>query len=64
MATGYLRIASDRHYFTDVMAGAVVGTAVGVGVPFLFHRGSNAHRLALVPVATPGVTALALVGVF
>jgi membrane-associated phospholipid phosphatase len=36
-ATGYLRIAADRHYFTDVAVGAVVGAAVGVAVPLLAH---------------------------
>jgi membrane-associated phospholipid phosphatase len=35
--TGYLRIAADRHYFTDVLTGAVVGAAVGFIVPYL-HR--------------------------
>jgi membrane-associated phospholipid phosphatase len=37
-ATGYLRIAADQHFLTDVLTGALVGTAVGVGVPALFHR--------------------------
>jgi membrane-associated phospholipid phosphatase len=32
---GYLRIASDTHYLTDVLAGAAVGTAFGVLVPSL-----------------------------
>ena len=36
-ATGYLRIAADKHYFTDVMTGMVIGTAVGVVLPLLFH---------------------------
>jgi membrane-associated phospholipid phosphatase len=35
--TGYLRIAADRHYFTDVATGALFGSAVGVLVPYL-HR--------------------------
>ncbi|AUX42620.1 phosphatidic acid phosphatase [Sorangium cellulosum] len=35
---GYLRIAADRHYFTDVLTGAVVGTLSGVAIPLLFHR--------------------------
>jgi membrane-associated phospholipid phosphatase len=39
--TGYLRIAGDRHYFTDVLAGAVMGTAAGVLVPLLFHGRSG-----------------------
>ncbi len=32
---GYLRIASDTHYLTDVVAGALVGTAFGLVVPRL-----------------------------
>jgi membrane-associated phospholipid phosphatase len=36
--TGYLRIAADRHYFTDVLTGALLGSAVGFVVPFVFHR--------------------------
>jgi membrane-associated phospholipid phosphatase len=35
--TGYLRIAADRHYFSDVIVGALVGSAVGILVPVLFH---------------------------
>lgn len=37
-ATGYLRVAADRHYFTDVLGGMLVGSLVGVGIPLLFHR--------------------------
>ncbi len=33
--TGYLRIAADHHYFTDVLVGAVVGSAIGWAVPKL-----------------------------
>jgi membrane-associated phospholipid phosphatase len=36
-AVGYLRIAADKHYFSDVVTAAVVGTIVGVGAPLLFH---------------------------
>jgi len=35
--TGFLRIAGDRHYFTDVLTGAVLGSAVGILVPLVFH---------------------------
>jgi hypothetical protein len=38
IATGYLRIACDAHYFTDVFGGALVGGAIGIAVPLLFHR--------------------------
>ncbi len=34
---GYLRIAADKHYFTDVFVGAVMGSAFGFGVPYFFH---------------------------
>lgn len=36
--TAVLRVAADMHWATDVMAGAAVGTAVGVALPRLFHR--------------------------
>lgn len=41
---GILRVAGDVHWATDVLAGAAVGTAVGVALPLLFHQ----------PVATKG----------
>ncbi|MEI6223365.1 MAG: phosphatase PAP2 family protein [Deltaproteobacteria bacterium] len=36
--TGYLRIAADKHYLTDVLVGAGVGSLIGWAVPYLFHR--------------------------
>ncbi len=57
--TGYLRIAADRHYLTDVLAGAVVGTGAGIGIPLLLHPVSDrmrSRRVWLVP--TPGGAAL------
>ncbi|HEY1554822.1 MAG TPA: phosphatase PAP2 family protein [Kofleriaceae bacterium] len=36
-ATGYLRIAADRHYATDALTGAVMGTLVGYAWPKLVH---------------------------
>jgi membrane-associated phospholipid phosphatase len=46
-ATGGLRVLGDRHYATDVWAGAIIGFAVGYGMPTLLHysaagRGSEA----------------------
>lgn len=38
LATGYFRIAADAHYATDVIAGALIGSAIGVAVPLLFHK--------------------------
>jgi membrane-associated phospholipid phosphatase len=51
--TGYLRIAADKHYFTDVAVGALVGAAVGVTVPLLAHAREGRDA------ATPSVTASA-----
>ena len=43
VATGYARIAADRHYFTDVLAGAAIGYGVGFAVPYLFHSPVTAN---------------------
>lgn len=36
-SVGYLRIAADKHYLSDVLTGAVVGSIVGVALPVIFH---------------------------
>lgn len=38
VTTGYLRVAADAHYTTDVIAGAVIGTLVGLTIPLVFHK--------------------------
>jgi membrane-associated phospholipid phosphatase len=62
--TAGLRIAGDKHYFTDVLTGATVGTLVGFGLPWLLHYrhgppdasaergGQLLARLMLVPTPT------------
>ena len=37
-ATGYLRVAGDRHWASDVLAGAAAGTAIGLVLPGLVLR--------------------------
>jgi hypothetical protein len=32
-----LRVVGDMHYMSDVLSGAIVGTAVGLGIPLLHH---------------------------
>jgi len=46
VATGLLRIAADRHWASDVLAGLLVGTALGVAVPMLHVRRS---KVAILP---------------
>jgi membrane-associated phospholipid phosphatase len=58
-ATGYLRIAADRHYATDVMTGAVVGSIVGYVWPRLVHPHVQ-RDVAIVPTSN----GLALAGQF
>jgi membrane-associated phospholipid phosphatase len=36
--TGYLRMAGNRHNFTDVLVGAAMGSAAGYLVPKYLHR--------------------------
>ena len=50
LGAGMLRVGADVHWTTDVLAGALVGSALGIAVPLLLHR----------PVA-PGASALRLV---
>lgn len=59
-ATGYLRIAADRHYFTDVVVGAIAGTGIGVAVPLALHGATLARDVAVVPTGR----GVAVVGTF
>jgi membrane-associated phospholipid phosphatase len=56
-ATGYFRMAADKHWLTDVLTGAVTGTAVGLAVPWLHRRRPDGHALRLSVV--PGGVAVA-----
>lgn len=61
-ATGYLRIAGDAHYLTDVVVGAAVGIAAGVAIPTLLHpreasaasNGGAAVRITPIPLGLSG----------
>jgi membrane-associated phospholipid phosphatase len=55
---GYLRIAADRHWTTDVMVGAVVGTASGLVVPLLVFHQADERKPAVTLVPAPGGLAL------
>ena len=50
-AVGYLRVAADEHWLSDVAAAAVVGTALGIAVPLLLHSGCQEEKLSLAPLA-------------
>jgi membrane-associated phospholipid phosphatase len=42
------RMIAEKHYFTDVAAGALIGGACGVVIPLLHKRGG--------PLSTPAVS--------
>ena len=52
--TAYLRIAADKHYFTDVLAGAGFGSLFGFAVPFFFHSPVKTGDVAWSIVPVPG----------
>jgi len=62
LVTGYLRIGADRHYFTDVLVGAVTGAAVGVLVPYVSRRSDVTTGGGAAPSGT--APALAFSGVW
>lgn len=49
-ATSYLRMAGDKHYLTDVLAGAAWGTASALVIPRLTH--ALPDNLSVVPQGT------------
>jgi membrane-associated phospholipid phosphatase len=56
--TGYLRVAADRHWATDVISGAVMGTATGLVIPLLAFQPADARRPAVTLAPAPGGLAL------
>jgi membrane-associated phospholipid phosphatase len=48
-AVGYLRIAADKHYLTDVLVGAVAGSAGGIALPYFLHGPKDAVTVAPLP---------------
>ena len=53
VTTATLRMTAEKHYFTDVVAGAAIGAACGVVIP-LMHRRGGALSSDAVSVAAQG----------
>jgi membrane-associated phospholipid phosphatase len=47
LLTATLRVAAGMHFMTDVVAGAVLGTAIGFAVPLLHRVQARGDRLSL-----------------
>ncbi len=52
--TGYLRVASGKHYPTDVMVGYAVGALTGWLVPFLHKKKNGKNKLSYAPTTIYG----------
>jgi membrane-associated phospholipid phosphatase len=62
--TGYLRIAADKHYLSDVLVGAAIGAAAGVALPRLLHPREASGEAARTPSARVTALPLGVVVVF
>ena len=60
----FLRMSADMHWMTDVLVGAGVGTAVGVGLPLALHRREASGGLSITPKSDPGEAGVAISGRF
>lgn len=63
VTTGYLRIAGDRHWLTDVALGAVVGIGFGLLIPYAFH-GDTLHPSAPPAARSGGISTLGMAWAF
>ena len=44
--TATLRVVGDMHYASDVITGSLVGTAIGLGIPWLHYHGGAESKAA------------------
>ena len=58
VTTAALRVVAGKHYYTDVVTGALVGTGIGVLVPLLHRRGP---RLAVIPLEGGALATISLI---
>lgn len=66
-ATGVLRIGADKHYASDVLVGAALGSAIGIGVPRLLHpigAPQSQQSVGLSAAPLPGGATLGMSGQF
>jgi membrane-associated phospholipid phosphatase len=61
LTTATLRMAADKHWLTDILVGAAVGSAFSVALPLLFHGRDDA---AVSVRVSPTPNGLSLAGTF
>jgi membrane-associated phospholipid phosphatase len=62
LINGYFRIAADRHYASDVLVGAAMGSLIGFAVPYFLHRPTTESSSVAIS-ASPG-SGLLITGYF
>ena len=55
-----LRITGDRHYLSDVLLGAALGSAIGYGLPTVLHYGKSDDDEGAPAVPAPGAVGAAV----
>jgi membrane-associated phospholipid phosphatase len=61
--TGVLRVMADRHWATDVIAGAVLGGTIGIAIPALHIAVAKGQTPTVVtPAIGPGMMGLSIAG--
>lgn len=56
LTTGYLRIAADKHWSSDVLTGWMVGAAIGYAIPRFVHT----RRTEITPLVSPTSVGVAM----
>jgi membrane-associated phospholipid phosphatase len=65
--TATFRVVSDEHYASDVILGALVGTAIGYGVPLLHYRHAkeaSSERSNVQVMIVPAAGGIGVAGIF
>ena len=57
---GLSRLSDDKHFLSDVLFGAVLGTVVGRSVARLHKQDDNGHRLSIMPFVYDRTAGLAM----
>ena len=60
----FLRMMGDRHYFSDVFVGSLIGFGIGFGVPSLLHYMKWKHKVVALPMAGPQQAGISFGGAF
>jgi membrane-associated phospholipid phosphatase len=58
--TGYLRLAAGMHYPTDIIAGAIVGSAIGYLIPLLHEKDDDGSSQVPAKISSNNLFAISI----